>query len=64
MLVGIDGHRVDGQDAYGNLKATSIAPRMKLTVWHGGKYVEIEEDRDRIMYFKDEPYRPQGGPIR
>jgi hypothetical protein len=64
VLVGIDGHRVDDQETYGNLKATSIAPRMKLTVWHGGKYVEVEEDRDRIMYFKDGPYRPQGGPTR
>jgi hypothetical protein len=64
VLVGIDGHRVDDQTTYGNLKATSIAPRMKLTVWHGGKYVEIEEQRDHLMYFKDEPYRPQGGTTR
>jgi tetratricopeptide (TPR) repeat protein len=64
VLVGLDGYRVDSRESYGNLKATSVAPTMKLTVWHDSKYVEIDETRDLVQYFYGEPYRPRGGPTR
>ena len=52
VVVGLDGYVVRDRSHYGDVKALSIAPTMKLTVWHDGTYVEVEERRDRINDFR------------
>jgi S1-C subfamily serine protease len=52
VVVALDGYRVLDGNHYGSVKALGIGPKMVLTVWHDGRYVEIEEKRDRINYFK------------
>jgi len=51
-VVALDGYRVAGSEDYGNVKALSLAPAMKVVVWQDGRYFEVEERRDRINYFR------------
>ena len=52
VVVGLDGYVVKDPHHYGDVKALNVAPEMKLTVWHDGRYVEVVEKRDRINYFR------------
>jgi hypothetical protein len=51
-VVAIDGYRVTDPHQYGAVKALAITPKMVLTIWHEGKYVEVEERRGRNNYFR------------
>lgn len=50
-VVALDGYRVRDQNEYGSVKALRDDPLMRLIIWHGNRYVEIEERRERINHF-------------
>ena len=42
MIVGLDGFRVRDVDAYTVVRALSQSPRMKLVVWRGKSYDDVD----------------------
>ena len=44
VIVGFDGFRVRGTDAYDVVRELSYSPRMKLVIWRGQSYDDVEVD--------------------
>jgi hypothetical protein len=42
VIVGLDGYRVRDWRAYDVVRALSQSPRMKLVVWRGATYDDVE----------------------
>jgi hypothetical protein len=63
VIVALDGFRVRDADGYGVVRALSQSPRMKLVVWRGKSYDEIEVELwDRQFRVDIGTYKPNGPP--
>ena len=63
MIVAIDGFRVRDASSYDVVKALSQSPRMKLVIWRGKSYDEIEVELwDRMFRVDIDNFKPAGPP--
>jgi hypothetical protein len=58
VVVALDGYRLRNHDQYGAIKGWSDDPRMRLIVFDGERYREVEGERARIVYFDASSSRP------
>jgi hypothetical protein len=59
VIVGFDGFRVRNVEAYHVVRALSQAPKMKLVVWRGTSYDDVEAELwDRRFRVEIETYKP------
>ena len=63
VIVAIDGFRVRDASSYDVVKALSQSPRMKLVIWRGKSYDEIEVELwDRMFRVDIDNFKPAGPP--
>ena len=59
VIVAADGFRVHDYDAYNLIRALSQSPKMRLVVWRGASYDEIEVELwDRLFRVDMETFKP------
>lgn len=51
VVVALDGYRLRNHNQYGAIKGWSADPKMRLIVFDGQRYREVEGERARIVYF-------------
>jgi hypothetical protein len=63
VIVALDGFRVHNTAGYHAVKALSQSPRMKLVIWRGKSYDEIEVELwDRKFRVEIDSFEPAGSP--
>lgn len=61
VIVAVDGYRVHDFNAYSVVKALSQSPKMKLVIWRGTSYDEIEVELwDRMFRVDMDTFKPAG----
>ena len=63
VIVGLDGYRVHDMQAYDVVRSLSQSPRMKLVVWRGSRYDDVEVELwDRRFRVDMETFAPAASP--
>ena len=61
VIVAADGFRVHDYEAYNLIRALSQSPKMKLVVWRGASYDEIDVELwDRLLRIDRDTFKPAG----